>query len=72
MAHGVLGHLHQHGVPGLQCVLDAARLPVEVGGVPVDFPRIQDCIAAAANIDEGCLHAGQHVLDLAQIDVANQ
>ena len=72
MAHRVLGHLDQDGVAGLQRVLDAALLAFEVDGFPVHFTGVQHGVAAASDVDEGGFHGGQHVLDLAQVDVADQ
>ena len=71
VAHRVLGHLDEHGVAGLQRHLDPARLPVHAGGVPVDLTGIQDGVAALADVDERGLHAGQHVLHPAEVDVAD-
>jgi hypothetical protein len=72
VAHRVLGDLHQDGVAGLQCELDAARLAVQARGVPVDLAGVQDGVAAAADVDERGLHARQHVLHLAEVHVADQ
>ena len=52
-------------------VFDAARLPVEPCGVPVDLAGVEHGVAAASDVDECCLHARQHVLHLAEVDVAN-
>jgi hypothetical protein len=41
-------------------------------GVPVHLARVDDGVAAAADVDEGGFHAGQHVLDAAQVDVPDQ
>ena len=75
MADGVLRDLHEHPVAGLQCELDAARLvllAVLGGGVPVDFAGVQHGVAAAADVDEGGLHAGQHVLHATEVHVADE
>ena len=71
MPHRVLGDLHQNGVARLQGRLDPARLAIEPGGVPVDLAGVEHGVAALADVDEGGLHAGQHVLHPAEIDVAD-
>ena len=58
-------------VAGLERVLDRARLAVEAGGVPVDLAGVQHGVAALADVDERGLHAGQHVLHPAEVDVAD-
>ena len=68
----VLGDLDQHGVAGLQRVFDPALLALEVDGFPVDFTGVEHGVAAASDVDEGGFHRRQHVLDLAQVDVADQ
>src|SRR5699024_7229765 len=40
-------------------------------GVPVDLTGVEHGVAALAEVDEGSLHAGQHVLHAAQVDVAD-
>ena len=55
----------------LQRVLDLARLAL-TEGAPVDLAGIQDGVAAGTDVDERGLHAGQHVLHLAEVDVADQ
>src|SRR3954454_22952906 len=72
VADRVLGDLDQHLVAGLQRLLDRALLAGEAGGVPVDLAGVQDGVAALADVDEGRLHAGQHVLHPAQVDVAGE
>ena len=72
VADRVLGDLDQHGVAGLQRVLDPALLAFEVDGLPVHFTGVEHGVAAAADVHEGGFHGGQHVLDLAQVDVADQ
>ena len=70
--HRVLGGLHQHRVSGLQRILDALGRTVEARLVPVDLAGVEDGVAAAADVHEGGLHGRQHVLDLAQVDAADQ
>src|SRR5690606_38070392 len=70
VADRLLRHLHEHRVAGLQRLLDPARLALEPGRVPVDLARVEDGVAALADVDEGGLHARQHVLHAAEIDVA--
>ena len=47
-----------------------AGAALEAGGVPVDLARVQHGVAALADVDERRLHAGQHVLHPAEVDVA--
>jgi len=70
VAEGLLGDLDQHRVAGLQRLLDPAGLTFQAGRVPVHLTRVQHGVAALADVDEGGLHAGQHVLHPAQVDVA--
>src|SRR3954454_24378698 len=72
VADRVLGDLHQHLVTGLQRLLDRALLAGQVGGVPVDLTGVQDGVTALADVDERRLHAGQHVLDAAEVDVPGE
>ena len=67
----VLRDLHEHAVAAGQGLLDAPRLAAETGGVPVDLARVEHRVAAAADVDERGLHAGQHVLHAAEVDVAD-
>ena len=57
--------------PGLERLLDLAAVAAEPGGLPVDLTGVQHAVAAAADVDERRLHAGQHVLDAAEVDVAD-
>ena len=69
----VLGDLAEDGLPGLQDVLDLGlRLLglVDVVGVDAGVAAVQHGVLRRADVDERGLHAGQHVLDLAQVDVA--
>ena len=70
MPHRILRDLHEHGLARLQCELDAPRLSFETARVPVDLTGVQDRVATAADVDERGLHAGQHVLHPAEVDVA--
>ena len=75
VADRVLRDLHEHAVARLQRELDAAGLvllAVLGGGVPVDLARVEHGVAAAADVDEGGLHARQHVLHAAEVDVADE
>jgi hypothetical protein len=67
----VLGDLHQHRVAALERLLDRAGAALQAGGIPVDLTGVEDRVAAPAKVDEGRFHAGQHVLDPAQVDVAD-
>jgi hypothetical protein len=68
----VLADLDQDVVAGLEGLLDLAVLPTEAGGLPVDLTGVEHTVAAAADVDEGRLHRGQHVLHDAEVDVADQ
>ncbi len=72
MPDRVLGHLHQHRVTGAQGVLDGASLAGQAGRVPVHLTGIEHPVAPPADIDEGGLHAGQHVLHPGEVDVADR
>ena len=71
MPHRVLGDLHQNRIAGLQRELDALGLAFQAGSIPIDFSRIENGIAATADVDECCFHARENVLDAAQIHVAD-
>src|SRR5690606_20020668 len=71
VADRVLGDLDQDGLTRAQGVLDALGLVVQPGGVPVDLAGVEHRVAALADVDERGLHAGQDVLDPAQVDVAH-
>src|SRR5205814_8430087 len=51
--------------------LDTARRAFQARDVPVDLAGVQHGVAAFADVDEGRLHRGQDVLDLAEVDVAD-
>ena len=70
-AHRVLRDLDHHGLARLQHVLDARRRPLEVLGPVVHLAGVQHAVAATADVDERRLHTGKHVLDAAQVDVAD-
>ena len=68
---GVFGHLDQDALAGAQRVLDLpGPVVVQASGIPVDLTGIQHGVAALADVDECGLHARQHVLDPAEVDVA--
>ena len=71
VAHRVLGHLHQHLVAGLERVLDAPRPAGGAERTPIDVRRVQHAVAVGADVDERRLHARQHVLHAAEVDVAD-
>src|SRR5690606_22478992 len=57
---------------GLEGVLDALGLARgQARGVPVDLAGVEHGVAALADVDERRLHAGQDVLDPADVDVAH-
>ena len=71
VAQRVLRRLHQHLIAGLERVLDAPGTPGRAEGPPVDVRRIQHAVAVGADVDERGLHARQHVLHAAEVDVAD-
>ena len=70
MADGILGHLNQDLITGLQGVFHLAAASANTQCAPVDVSRVQHAVSALSDIDEGCLHRGQHVLHAAQVDIA--
>ena len=75
VADRVLRDLHEDLVARLQRELDAARLvllAVLGGGLPVDLAGVEHGVAAATDVDERGLHARQHVLHAAEVDVADE
>ena len=71
MADRVLSDLHEHRVAGLERQLDAARLAFETSGIPVDLAGVEHAVAGLADVHKCGLHAGQHVLHAAKVDVAD-
>ena len=72
VTHWVLGDLDQYRVASLQRVLDAAWCAFQRSNIPVDFAGVQHGVAAASDIHESSFHRWQHVLDLADVHVADQ
>ncbi|MDQ1122049.1 hypothetical protein QE412_000622 [Microbacterium trichothecenolyticum] len=72
VTHRVFRHLDEHAVARLEGELDAARLVVRLDAVPVDLAGVQHGVTAATDVDEGRLHAGQHVLHTTEVHVADQ
>ena len=76
-ADRVLGHLHDDLLPRLQQVGDAraAALPaaaairLPVGGD--DLVDVEEAVLLEADVDEGGLHSGEHVVDPPLVDVAD-
>ncbi|SII69905.1 Uncharacterised protein [Mycobacteroides abscessus subsp. abscessus] len=68
----ILRHLDEDGVAGAERRLDPAGLAVHAEGVPVDLTGVEHGVAALADVDERRLHAREHVLDLAEVDVADE
>src|SRR6266581_4172845 len=71
VADRVLGGLHEDRLARLERGLDALGLAFQPAGIEVDLARIQDGVPALADVDERGLHGGQHVLHLAEVDVAD-
>ena len=71
-ADRVLADLDEHRLARLEDLLDLAPVGADIEGIPVDLTGIQHGVAAAADVDEHGLHAGQHVLHAAQVDIADQ
>ena len=71
MPNRILGHLDQHRVTGFQGEFNALGLSVKTGSVPIDFARVQHGVASPTDINERSFHAGQHVLNTTQIDIAD-
>ena len=71
-ADRVLGDLAQHQLLGSQHLLDAqlARLLDDVFRVVLHVAAVQHGVLGRADVDERGLHARQHVLHLAEVDVA--
>ncbi len=67
----VFRHLHEHGIARLECELDPARLTLQTRGVPVHLAGVQHTVAGLADVHECGLHARQHVLHTAKVDVAH-
>ncbi len=72
VADRVLGDLDHNRLAGLERRFDPLRDTLEAARVEVDFAGIQDRVATLADVDEGRLHRGQHVLHLAEVDVAHK
>ena len=71
---GVLGDLAEDRLARLEHVLDpgptGGRAALDVLGVVVDVAAVQHGVLGGADVDERRLHARQHVLHPAQVDVA--
>ena len=67
----ILRHLNEDRIARLQRRLDTTGLALHADGVPIDLAGVQDGVASAAHVDECRFHRGKHVLDAAQVDVAN-
>ena len=71
LADRVLRHLDQHRIARAERLLDTAGAPAEAGRLPVDLTGVEDAVATPADVDERRLHAGEHVLHTAEVDVAD-
>ena len=67
----VLGGLHEDRLARLERRLDALGFTFEPAGIEVDLAGVENGIPALADVDERGLHGRQHVLHLAEIDVAD-
>ena len=72
VADRILADLDDDVVAGLERLFDLAGGSAQTGSLPVDLTGVEDAVAAAADVDEGRLHRGQHVLHDAEVDVAHQ
>ena len=70
VADRVLGDLHEDRLAGLERLLDRGGRALEAARVVVDLAGVEHGVAALADVDERRLHARQHVLHLAEVDVA--
>ena len=76
-AHGVLGHLDQdvlarlQQIPDLPGLRELLQLVVLIPGEE-HVPGVEEGVLLEADVHEGRLHARQHVLDLAEVDVPHQ
>ena len=68
----VLADLDDDVVAGFERLFDLAVGSAQSGGFPVDLAGVEHAVAPAADVDEGRLHRGQHVLHDSEIDVAHQ
>ena len=71
VANRILGDLHEHRVARMVGALNAASFTFQLRVIPVDFACVENAITRFTNVDEGCLHARQNVLDAANVDVAH-
>ena len=73
-ADGVLGDLANNGLAGANHLFDATLSPalgrLDVVGVEGDITAVEHGVLRNTNVDEGQFHAGQHVLDATDVDVA--
>ena len=71
MADRILGYLHQHRIARLERKFDTTRLAFQTCGIPVHLAGVQHAVAGLSDVHERGLHARQHVLHAAKIDVAD-
>jgi hypothetical protein len=72
VADRILGHLDQDRLAGLEGGLDPLGFALQAAGVEVHLACVQDRVAPLADVNEGGLHRGQHVLHLAEVHVADE
>src|SRR5659263_576980 len=70
-AHGVLDDLDEYLLPRAEHLGYFLRALVGVF-VDHDFLDVEEAVLLHPDVDKGRLHAGEHVLDLALVDVAGQ
>ena len=71
VADRILGYLHQHRIARLERQFDTTRLAFQTCGIPVHLAGVQHAVAGLSDVHERGLHARQHVLHAAKIDVAD-
>ena len=67
----ILRDLHHHLVAGLQRVLNPALLSAKLRSLPVNLAGVEHRVAPGSDVDERRLHARQHVLDTAHVNIAD-
>ena len=71
MADRILGDLHEHGISGLERLLNPAVLAGNPGGLPIHFASIKNRVASLTDINKSGFHRGQHILHPPQVHIAD-